>query len=255
MNDFYTDIDGAKIRMVRTLDFGNRPTLVFLHESFGCIDHWRDFPRKLGETAGCNILAYDRQGYGGSSPFTENKRGNDYLEKEAGVLCRMVRDLQIETPVLFGHSDGGSIALIAAARYPDIFKAVITEGAHVFVEEITLEGIRSAVKAYGETDLKSKLEKYHREKTDRVFGMWHETWLSEEFRSWNIENLLPGISCPVLVIQGTQDEYGSIRQVESITKKVSGYSERFMPECGHTPHRQSPQEVMECCKKFITDLP
>lgn len=244
-------IDGVRLRCYQAQVDSALPTIIFLHESFGCIEHWRDFPCKLGENTGLNILVYDRQGYGQSDPFTVSVRENDYMEKEAEVLDEIIRQLDLNDVVLFGHSDGGTIALIEAALYKEKIKAVITEGAHLFVEEITLEGIRQAEKAYYDSDLKKKLARYQGDKAEMLFRLWADTWKSERFRNWNIEYLLKEITCPVFVIQGIDDEYGTIRQVESIENNTIGYSRRYMPKTGHTPHRESPKELIAEVTKFL----
>ncbi|MCB0479463.1 MAG: alpha/beta hydrolase, partial [Crocinitomicaceae bacterium] len=151
--------------------------------------------------------------------------------------------------------DGGSIALIAAGKYPNRFQGVITEGAHIFVEEITLEGIREAKEIYQTTNLHQKLEKYHGEKTEAMFKAWSDTWLTEEFRHWNIEAFLPGIICPVLVMQGEEDEYGSLKQVEGIASQVSGGCEVLvLPNVKHTPHKEVPDQILEKSANFIAQL-
>ncbi len=169
----------------------DRPAIVFLHESLGCVELWRDFPKKLGEITLCNVLVYDRLGYGRSGPFTTSKRGNGYLETEADILIEVLKVCSIEKAILFGHSDGGSISLIAAAKYPSYIIGIITEGAHIFVEDITLNGIREAEKAWYTTNLKERLQKYHGDKTEALFWAWANTWLNDAFQSWNIENFLP----------------------------------------------------------------
>lgn len=232
--------------------FDARPTLVFLHDSLGCIELWRDFPQKLALAANCNCLIYDRQGYGKSSPFNENNRKNDYLEKEADVLQLLIEEYGIKGAILFGHSDGGSIALIAAAKYPENIGAVITEGAHIFVEDITLQGIREVVEAYQTTNLKEKLQKYHGDKTGEVFWAWANTWLSNEFRDWNIEHFLHQIKCPVLVMQGENDEFGSLKQVYGIIQQIIGKAESLIiPSVGHTPHKDAKEIVLEKTTQFI----
>ena len=226
-------------------------TIVYLHDSLGCVSLWRDFPQQLGATVHANALLYDRRGYGLSSPFGDTARQTDYMEKEAEQLIMLLDQCGIEHPVLFGHSDGGTIALLAAAKYPQRFKAVITEGAHVFVEEITIDGILRAKEQYT-MGLKGRLEKYHGDKTQALFEAWTETWLSAAYRDWNIEHFLPQIQCPVLVIQGTEDEYGSIEQVESIVRHTSGPAESFMiVNAGHTPHKQSEHWVIDRCYTFL----
>ncbi len=231
------------------------PTIVFLHDSLGCVTLWRSFPKQLGEMTQCNVLIYDRQGYGQSDPFTISCRTNDYMEQEADTLLLLLETRALTNVILFGHSDGGSIALIAAGKYPERIKGVITEGAHIFVEEITLEGIREAVKLYQHTDLKKKLEKYHGDKTEAVFHMWADTWLREDFRSWDITRFLPGIKCPVLVIQGEADEYGTRAQVDGIAQQVSGEAGIFMiPGVGHTPHKEAAQPVLDRAAVFVQSL-
>ncbi len=245
-------INGSVLRIKEKGHDPHKPTLIFLHDSLGSIALWRDFPEALGLRASCNSLVYDRQGYGRSAPFGPAARKNNYLELEADVLNGLMEELGIEQAILFGHSDGGSIALIAAAKYPSRMTAVITEGAHIFVEDITLKGIREAVESYQHTDLKEKLQRYHGDKTEAVFRAWTNTWLGEAFKSWNIEHFLPQISCPVLVIQGERDEFGSSAQVEGIVKGVSGKTSACMvPEVGHTPHKEAREIVLEASASFI----
>ncbi|MFN8356846.1 MAG: alpha/beta hydrolase [Spirosomataceae bacterium] len=248
-------LDGAVLKIYYHHLDNQRPTLIFLHDSLGCIALWRDFPNQLGVLTQCNVLVYDRQGYGQSSPFGSDKRQQDYLEKEADVLQLILEKYHIQQAFLFGHSDGGSIALIAAAKYPTRIKGIMTEGAHIFVEEISLQGIRAAVEAYHKTNLKEKLHKYHRTNTDGVFWAWAETWLKPEFQSWNIEHFLPQITCPILVIQGEADEYGSLAQVQGIVRQVAGQAHAFIvPAAGHSPHKEAPAVVLERCVEFVQNL-
>lgn len=248
-------VDGASLRIHQTIIDPQRPTIIFLHDSLGCIALWRDFPQKLGEATQCNVLVYDRRGYGQSAPFKGGDRETDYLEVEAGVLNQLIEQCGIGQAILFGHSDGGSIALIAAAKYPSRIPGVITEGAHIFVEDITLRGIRDAVKAYHTTDLKERLQKYHGDKTGSVFGAWADTWLSDPYRSWNIEAFLPRITCPVLVIQGENDEYGSPAQVDGILRQVAGVARQLLiPSVGHSPHKEAKDLVLQQAASFIHNL-
>ncbi len=243
---------------LHALKYGNdaiKPTIVFLHESLGCAELWRDFPKKLGTLTTCNVLVYDRLGYGKSSPFTTLKRGKDYLEIEADILIEVLKVCKIDKTILFGQSDGGSIALIAAAKYPSQIKGVITEGAHIFVEDITLEGIEEAVKAWHTTNLKEKLQKYHADKTEALFWAWAKTWLSDDFKSWNIESFLHHISCPVLAIQGEKDQYGSGEQVNGIINRVSGEAKQLIiSSVGHAPHKEAEEMVLEYSASFINHV-
>ena len=245
----------GELHIVRFENEADRPTIIFLHDSLGSVELWRDFPKMLGTLINCNVLIYDRQGYGKSSPFTNGYRKITYLETEANVLNQLIEQCGIKHAVLFGHSDGGSIALIAAAKYPSKIKAIITEGAHIFVEEITLQGIREAVNAYHTANLKERLEKYHGDKADAVFWAWAKTWLSDEFRNWNIESFLPEIKCPVLVIQGEDDEYGSQKQVNGIINQVSGEAIKLIiPSVGHTTHKEAKELVLERSASFINNI-
>ncbi len=229
-------------------------TMVFLHDSLGCIQLWRDFPAELARATGYDIFIYDRRGYGASDPFSGKARTKDYMEQEADVLMPLLEHHQIKDPILFGHSDGGTIALLAAAKYPDQVRAVITEGAHVFVEEITLDGIMQVTDQFAHTDLPQRLARYHGDKTTAVFEAWSKTWLAGFYRDWNIEHFLPLIICPLYVIQGTADEFGSIAQVQSITGKVSGPAASYMvPNAGHSPHKQSSVFLVQQVLLFLRD--
>ena len=227
------------------------PTLVFLHDSLGCVDTWRDFPEALAGRVGLDAVNYDRQGYGRSSAFGTTSRTPEYLEEQATVLFALLDALAIETVVLFGHSDGGSIALIAAGIQPQRVAAVVTEGAHVFVEDVTLAGVRTAREAFATTDLPERLARYHGEKVQGVATAWIDTWLSPAFRTWSIERYLPAIACPVLAIQGEDDDYGTMAQVRAIVDGARAKS-LVIPGVGHTPHRDARDEVLAATAEFIT---
>ena len=250
--DSLINVAGDQLYVQLTEKDNSKPTIVFLHDSLGCTALWRNFPHKLAEATGCNFLIYDRKGYGRSDPMQTILRTQGYLEKEAEVLHDLLAQLGLTKVILFGHSDGGSIALIAAARYPLIMEAIIAEAAHIFVEPETVTGIRAAVERYQHTDLGERLSKYHGEKSNAVFHAWTETWLSDAYQSWNIESYLPRIVCPTLIIQGEEDEYGTIKQVEGIARKISGRGDVFLlPETGHTPHKEAPVQVLEKARQFI----
>lgn len=235
--------------------YDGNPTIVFLHDSLGSIKLWKDFPAQLGKMTQCNVLIYDRQGYGESCAFSYPKRDNEYMEMEANLLNELLNYWKIDEAILFGHSDGGSIALITAAKYAEKIKGIITEGAHIFVEEITLQGIRKAVENYQKTNLKSKLEKYHGHKTDQMFWAWADTWLNKDFKAWNIENFLGSIHCPILIIQGRDDEFGTLNQVEGIDSQSRGRSEKFIvPDAKHTPHKEKAETVLKRSADFIKTL-
>ncbi len=233
----------------------NGPVLVFLHEGLGSIGQWRDFPEKICAATGLSALVYDRWGYGGSDPLTQPRKP-DYLHDEALVsLPEVLCQCDIDKPILIGHSDGGSIAIIYAGTYPQKVSGIITEAAHVFVEDVTVEGIKSAVEVYESTDLKKRLAKFHDNNTELMFRGWSDIWLSPEFRNWNIEEYLPQITCPFLAIQGKDDEYGTRAQVEAIVDKVTGSARASMIDnCGHIPHLQAMEKVFSEMVSFIRQL-
>ncbi|MEQ8686982.1 MAG: alpha/beta hydrolase [Imperialibacter sp.] len=244
----------GEIAVMQSINRLGAPTIIFLHDSLGCIDLWRDFPERLGDQTHANILVFDRQGYGRSCPFSYSKRDNSYMEQEADLLIELIDHFELHEVILFGHSDGGSIALIAAGKYPEKVKMVIAEGAHIFVEDITLKGINEAIDLYKNTDLNSRLKKYHGEKTDDMFWAWAKTWTEDQFSTWNIEHFLAPIKCPVLVVQGEADEYGSLKQVEGIVKGVGGYAETLIVErAKHSPHKESAEEVLKGAVSFIKE--
>jgi pimeloyl-ACP methyl ester carboxylesterase len=244
-----------EIAIKRIDNYPDKPTIVFLHDSLGCIELWRDFPQKLAELTACNVLIYDRQGYGKSCSLSYTKRDNSYLEHEADILNELLAYWKIDKAILFGHSDGGSIALISAAKYPAKIVGIITEGAHIFVEEVTLDGIKESIHLYQTTNLKTKLEKYHGNKTEQIFWAWAGTWTTNEFANWNIEKFLPAIKCPSLIIQGEADEYGTLKQVENTINRVSGKTEKYIiPNVGHTPHKENQDTVLKKVTEFVNQL-
>jgi pimeloyl-ACP methyl ester carboxylesterase len=248
-------IDGVEL-YVEWIDVpdapSDAPVLIFLHDSLGATSTWRDFPRRLAERVQLRAMSYDRRGYGRSGPFGESPRTPAYLEDEAQVLVELIGALRIERAVLFGHSDGGSIALVAAAIAPKRIVSVVTEGAHVFVEERTLNGIREAQQTFATTDLARRLVRHHGDKVDRVVTAWIDTWLAPEYRDWNIERYLSRIRCPVLAIQGDDDEYGTPAQVDAIVAGASPNARGMMiPGVGHTPHREAEALVLDAVADFI----
>ncbi len=229
------------------------PTIVFLHEGLGSARLWRDFPDALCAATGCAGLVHSRHGYGASAP-PPSARGADYLHVEARErLPALLRALGIHRPILLGHSDGASIALIHAGSGHDV-AGLVLEAPHVFVEEETLAGIRAAGEAWRGTDLPARLARHHAD-APRVFSDWHDTWLSAGFRGWNIEELLPAIGAPALVLQGEGDEYGTAAQLEAIARQAGGGCETLMlAECGHAPHRDRRDAVIEATARFVATL-
>jgi pimeloyl-ACP methyl ester carboxylesterase len=257
---FFVHVAGCRLRVKRIdpADSGKslqKPTLVFLHEGLGCIELWRDFPRAVCAATGCAGLVYDRKGYGGSDPYG-GPWPLDYLLKESTVyLPGLLKKCDLEHAVLIGHSDGGTIGLLSAAGNTSRICGVITEAAHIFVETVTLAGIRNAIDAYETGDLKTRLARYHGENTENVFRRWADRWLSPDFFDWNIEAYLPKITCPLLVLQGENDEYGSAAQLQGIAAGVSGSVEaKLVPGCGHVPHVQARNVVLNEIIRFVDSL-
>ncbi len=228
------------------------PWLVFLHEGLGCTAMWHDFPHRLAHATRKPALIYDRHGYGRSGP-RQRPPGVDYLQEEAEtVLPALLDHFGIETALLIGHSDGGTIALLFASRFGRRAAGVIAEAAHVFVETVTLEGIHATVDAYEHGELKDQLNRYHGARTREMFYHWADVWRSGAFRSWNIEACLPHIRCEVLVIQGLDDGYGTLRQVEAIAGGIGSRAHRYLiPSCGHAPHREAPRRTLAAMRRFI----
>jgi pimeloyl-ACP methyl ester carboxylesterase len=247
-------VDGKRLE---TLTFSSRtaerPTIVMLHEGLGSVALWKDFPQRIAERTGCAVVVYSRYGYGGSDQL-EGNRPVEYLHHEAEVvLPSLLNEVGIEHPVLLGHSDGASIALLYAGKYPDSPRALILEAPHVFVEDLALEGIAKTRTLYQTTDLPSRLARYHRH-ADTTFWGWNDIWLDPRFRAWNIESYLDPIKCPVLLVQGRDDEYGTIRQLEAIQKRIPSAQLLLLANCGHSPHRDQPEATLESIAQFIAPL-
>lgn len=228
------------------------PPLVFLHEGLGCIAMWKDVPAVLCHRLGREGILYDRWGHGRSEPL-DRPRDTRYLHDEAeSVLPAVLDALEVPRAALIGHSDGGSIALLFAAAAPERCAALVAEAAHVFVEDVTISGIQAAVEAYATTDLRQRLMRYHGDKTDTVFQAWHRIWLSPDFRPWNIERGLERVTCPALILQGLNDEYGTPAQVEAIARRLAGPVETaLIPACGHVPHHQARSVVLPRIATFL----
>lgn len=239
-------------------DNTDAPLVIFLHEGLGSISMWRDWPAKACQRLGCRGLVYSRYGYGQSTPrLPDEPRSLDYLHVEAwhdlpALLTAL--GLDNEKPVLFGHSDGGSISLIYAASYPDRVQAIAVAAPHYFVDEVTLQGIRTARHAYLTTDLPARLGRHHRD-PDSVFWSWNDTWLTPEFQDWSIESLLKDIRCPVLAIQGVDDEYGTLEQIRGIQRHAPQTQLCIIPDCGHSPHRDVPDRIISELGGLLEGLP
>ena len=228
------------------------PTLVLLHEGLGCAAMWRDFPERLVARTRLGALVYSRRGFGGSEAAV-GPLPLDYHRTEALEVLPSVLDAAgIERAILVGHSDGGTIALLfAEADQGRRIDGVVTMGTHVFNDDVTVNGILGAKAAYESGGLRDKLARYHGAQTEQVFWSWHDVWLSPEFRRWSVEEHLPAIALPMLVIQGRDDHYGTPAQVEAIARGVSGPCETLiLPDCGHHPHLERPDETLDAIARF-----
>ena len=229
------------------------PVVIMLHEGLGCVEMLRNVPEKIARLTGCNVMAYDRLGHGCSDRLPKSHVHNEYILDEAwNFLPEVLDQCDIPKAFLWGHSDGGSMALLFAGRFPQRVSGVITESAHVYVDPMTVQGIKTAVKAWKAGNLREKLTKYHGKNVDGIFHRWSTIWLSDTFAQWNIEAFLKDVTTPVLAFQGADDHYGEPGQLISITEKTGGRSQRVMiPGCGHIPHLQAFDAVASKAVEFI----
>jgi pimeloyl-ACP methyl ester carboxylesterase len=220
---------------------------VLLHEGLGSVSTWRDFPRRLSEETGLGVFVYSRRGYG-ASPALAAPFAPSFMHEEARLLPEVLSTAGVVDPIFVGHSDGGSIALL----YEGPRRALVLIAAHVFVEDLT---VASIARLPNNVELHDRLRKHHGSNTDALLAAWTGVWLSPEFRSWNIEDCLPRVTCPTLIIQGAVDEYGSLEQVRAIDRGVKGPVETLLlAGCGHSPHRDRPDEVLAAIAPFVTRL-
>jgi pimeloyl-ACP methyl ester carboxylesterase len=232
------------------------PLLVFLHEGLGSLSAWRDFPARLCDAGGMRGLLYSRPGYGRSTPRRTDERWTPaYMHEQArdllpALLASLGIDTETDPPWLLGHSDGGSIALIFAATFPRHVAGVIALAPHVFVEDLSIDSIRAARAAYLMGALRDRLARHHAD-PDSAFWGWNEIWLDPAFRSWNIDSLLSGIRCPVLAVQGEDDEYGTLAQVDGVARSVSHAEQLVLDACGHAVHRDQPDDLIRATTKFV----
>lgn len=232
------------------------PVLVFLHEGIGSLAMWKDFPEQLCQAVACRGLVYSRPGYGRSTPREAGENWDvDFMHRQAyEVVPALLRALQIDPevspPWFFGHSDGGSIALLYAAAFPRQVAGLIVQAPHIMVEEICVDSIEKARKDYPDSDMKEKLGRYHAD-PDSVFWGWNDIWLRPEFRAWSIENVIGDITCPLLAVQGLDDEYGTLEQIRGIARRARQAELAELPNCGHSPHRDQPGRLIELCSRFL----
>ncbi|XYJ87305.1 2-succinyl-6-hydroxy-2,4-cyclohexadiene-1-carboxylate synthase MenH [Cupriavidus necator] len=221
-----------------------RPLVVFLHEGLGSVSMWRDFPREFCEAGDYRGLVFSRYGYGRSTPRPhEEKWRPDFMHRQAREAMPALFDaLDVGPgrahgmPWLLGHSDGGSIALIHAASFPQAVAGIIVLAPHIVVEDLSVRSIAGTRQAYLETDLRQRLARHH-DDVDSAFWGWNDIWLDPEFRQWDLRPLLSGLRCPVLAVQGEDDEYGTMAQIEGIHRYAPQTTLLKLARCGHSPHR------------------
>ena len=248
-------IDGRRIEYAAIPgDAGAAGTLVFLHEGLGSVALWRDFPRKVATRLRAPAVLYSRFGYGASDGLTGRRTPRFMHDEALTVLPALLDRLGIDRPILVGHSDGASIALIHAAAAGRPVRALACLAPHAFVEPVCVESIAKVRQSYFDTDLKQRLAKYHTRVDDAFLG-WADIWLDPEFASWSIEDLLGRIDQPLLLVQGRDDEYGTLAQLDRIEARVRGPTRRLvLDQCGHSPHRDQEAVVVDAIVTFVNGL-
>ncbi|GAB4358900.1 MAG: alpha/beta hydrolase [Kiloniellaceae bacterium] len=248
----FLEAAGLRLAARRLGQPGDGPALVFVHEVLGSIGQWKGVPEELAALTGLPTLVYERQGHGRSSPLSL-PRASDYLDREAAVvLPAVLRAAGIARPILFGHSDGATIALKYAAAFPQTAVACIALAPHVMMEAMTLAGIRAADADPGAAEIRRRLARYHGDSTETLWRAWTETWLAPGFQGCEMRAALPRIACPTLVIQGEDDAYGSAAQVTEIAQRAGGPVETLLlPGCGHQPHLEQRARVLAGVAAFL----
>lgn len=228
------------------------PVILF-HDSLGCVELWRDFPEMLARSLGRQVIAYDRPGFGRSYSRSDDLETDFIVYEATGPFTTICNELGVEEFLALGHSVGGAMAAVCAATFPDRCVALITEAAQAFVEDRTVKGILDAQSVFAEDGQINRLKKYHGEKADWVLRAWVETWVSDNFQNWNLNEVLSRVTCPVLAIHGDNDEFGSIAQPERYTSLPLGPCiMEILPNCGHVPHKEMSEAVVSVTMRFLT---
>jgi pimeloyl-ACP methyl ester carboxylesterase len=243
-----TQVGGRRLEVLDLPGDPARPPLLLLHEGLGSVRLWKDFPAALAAATGARVVAYSRFGHGDSDPPPRPRTPRFMHEEAAAVVPALVAALGIDEPILVGHSDGASIALIHAATHP--VRAVVAIAPHVFFEEVCLAEIRAARDEYETGGLRERMARHHRD-PDAAFYGWNDVWLHPDFPRWIIEDVLPQITCPLLLIQGTDDQYGTMAQLDRIDAAASGPVERVHLACRHAPHLEAPEETLAAVAGFV----
>ncbi|MXW47236.1 MAG: alpha/beta hydrolase [Gammaproteobacteria bacterium] len=254
--------DQRRIRLEYTfvgVDSPVAPLIVFLHEGLGSLRLWRDFPNQLCAATRCRGLVYSRPGYGQSTPYPANQCwGSDFMHRQAyevlpALLTKLGIDGSRERIYLFGHSDGASIAMLYASRYADLVNGMIVVAPHVMVEAVTVNSIKRLKETYDTGEIKVKFAAHHID-ADATFDGWSQVWLDQVFRNWSIESELNKIQSPLLIVQGTKDEYGTVDQVNRIIQNLPNSEYVEIPGCGHAPHRTHPDALLSYSTLFIQTI-
>lgn len=225
--------------------------IVLLHDSLGCVELWRDFPLQLALTTGRDVIAYDRLGFGRSDPFPGQLPAS-FIGDEARTSFKALREeLRLERFIAFGHSVGGGMAAGCAGTFPEACEALITIAAQAFVEDRTLAGIREAEAMFAQPGQIDRLKRYHGEKAEWVLRAWIDTWTSAPFLGWTLDDSLRQVQCPALSMHGDRDEYGSTAHPHRIAELTGGQA-IVLEDCGHVPHREKPEIVLEKVTGFLT---
>jgi len=253
------DWDGRRVRIEHAWlnrERADAPLLVFLHEGLGSLAMWRDFPARLCEAAGCRGLVYSRPGYGRSTPRAPGEAwAPDFMHRQAlQVLPAFLQaagvDTQADKPWLFGHSDGGSISLLHAAHHPQQVAGAIVLAPHILVEDLSVASIARAREAWHHTDLRARLARHH-DDPDSAFRGWNDIWLHPDFRDWSIQEEIGRITCPLLAVQGLDDEYGTLEQIRGIARRAPHTQLLELAACGHSPHKDQPAALIDAATRFI----
>ncbi len=252
----YLKIDGRKLECQwHNPQSQSNPALVFLHEGLGCTRLWRDFPQKLSQQTGCPAFVFSRFGYGDSDACLLPRKVNFMHTEALTVLPRVLQAAGIKDHIIVGHSDGGSIGIIyAGTPLASQLKGLVTAAAHVFCEKITVESIFQAKINYEQGNLKKGLEKYHGKNTRYAFRGWNDVWLNPVFMHFNIEKYLPKIQVPMLALQGRKDQYGTLLQLDAISKKANRVQANIIENCKHSPHLEQESQVLETMTHFILSI-
>jgi pimeloyl-ACP methyl ester carboxylesterase len=256
----FLTIDGRKIETaywdnvqdyVRSTDVPKKPTLVFLHHGLGCVSTWRKFPERLSAETGCPAFAYSRLSYGKSEPEDPPRPVAYQADQGKDVLPKILEAAGIDDFILIGHSDGGSSSLVYAGSVKKGLRGAIVEAAHVFCEPTHQSAIAETRKTFETTDLREKLARHHGENIDRAFYNWSDQWLTPEFLDWSIADYIPAIECPVLAIRGKHDVYGTRAQMETLKELATCPLETLEPDCGHEPHGEIADEMIDVMARFV----